>query len=89
MIVDLSTSDYTPTTVPDGAWVPLSQAHLIVAAGKATVYRWYAQDRLTARELAVNARATTLHVNAGDVRELYKRLRSKRHAERRRAGVRT
>lgn len=83
MIINLSKSDYTPENVPDHAWVPLAQAHLIVGVGKATVYRWYAHDRLQYREIATNSRALTLHVNAGDVRELYKRMRSKTHAARR------
>lgn len=81
--IDLAKSSFTPADVPDIAWIPLSQAHLVVAVGRATTYRWYANDRLDYREIAAGAGALVIYVKAGQVREVYQQMRSKTHAARR------
>lgn len=78
-----------PEDVPDYAWVPLAAAHMVVSIGRATVYRWYAQDRIRALEIGTDTGGEILHVKAAEVRELYRHFRSKRHAERHRSASET
>ena len=84
MILDPRSAAIPLHSIPDDAWIPIATAHVLVSVGKSTVYRWYADDRIAGREFAVNTGGTTLHVRAGDVRELYERLSTRRHAGRRR-----
>lgn len=84
LFIDMRTSEYTPVDVPDNAWVPLSQAYLVVEVGKSTVYRWYAKDWVEARELFIDGEAPVLYVQVEQVRRVKTRLRQIRHAERRR-----
>ena len=83
MIIDPRETGTPPNQIPDEAWVPIATAHILVACGKSSVYRWYAEDRIAGREIAINTSGATLHVRAGDVRELFRRMRSKRHAAQR------
>lgn len=84
MILDPRTAGIPLHAIPDDAWVPIATAHALVGVGKSSVYRWYADDRLEGREFGISLGGTTLHVRAGDVRELHERLSVRRHAGRRR-----
>jgi hypothetical protein len=83
LIIDLRNSRFTPDNVPEDAWVPIATAHTIVGAGRTTVYRWYAQDRIQGVEIAEGFGAETIHVQVRQVREHYQRTHAKRHAVRR------
>lgn len=84
LFIDLRDPEYKPDTVPEHAWVPLSQVYLVVEVGKSTVYRWYAKDWIEARELFIDGEAPVLYVQMEQVRRVKTRLRQIRHAERRR-----
>lgn len=80
MIIDPRVTQTPPEQIPDAAWMPIATAHILVGCGKSSVYRWYTEDRLEGRELVINGHGGILHVRAGDVRELFKRMRSHRHS---------
>ncbi|MEQ6899266.1 hypothetical protein [Microbacterium sp. KR10-403] len=69
--------------IRDFEYVLLAQAHVLIGVSRSTVYRWYAEGRLTAFEEGEVGKGMHLIVRAGEVRELHSRLRRNRHAGRR------
>lgn len=80
-------SGVDPADIPDGAYVPLSAAHLVVGKSRATIYRWVDEDRIAVHERQVLGKAVKQYVRVGDLRELEARMHLLGLSAKRRAKV--